>query len=302
MNTNQLKYVVTVADEMSFSRAAQKLYISQPSLSQSIQLLEKELGVLIFSRKPLKLTYAGEIFIDWAKKVLSSGTQIKQRIADVSQQKEVKLVVGMSPYRSTYILPPVIMKFKEEFPNCKIVLEEHPSNILQSLMDDEKIDLLIDIPNPDTYTYASFPVAKEKILAAVPADWNIEFEQGDEYPVISLSSLKDKPFILLTKRQQIGKIARNLCLQCGFEPQTTLECHNIETAFAMITTGLGASFIPELFVKHYMKSNKVKCFMIKDYFPEREIAVVYSKEKYLTLAASRFVELLKDFIKNSRHI
>lgn len=81
MNTNQLKYVVTVADEMSFSRAAQKLYISQPSLSQSIQLLEKELGVLIFSRKPLKLTYAGEIFIDWAKKVLSSGTQIKQRIA-----------------------------------------------------------------------------------------------------------------------------------------------------------------------------------------------------------------------------
>lgn len=303
MNINQLKYLLTVAEEMSFSKAAQKLFISQPSLSQSIQLLEKEYGVQFFTRKPLRLTYAGEIFIDWAKKVLASEAQVEQRISDIAVNKEVKLVVGMSPYRSTYLLPPVITKFREEFPQCKLLLEEHPSDMLQTFLDDGKVDLLIDIPNPDTYLYKSHIISEEKILLAVPASWNFEIKKESFYPEISLLQLRDRPFVFLTKNQQIGKISRNLCMQCGLEPKVVLECHNIETAYSMILAGIGASFIPELFVQHYIKDNlkNVKFFEIKDFYPKREIAVVYSREKYLTKAAKRFVELLKDTINSGEN-
>lgn len=299
MNINQLKYLVAVAEEMSFSKAAQKLFISQPSLSQSIQLLEKEYGVQFFTRKPLRLTYAGEIFIAWAKNVLSSGAQIEQRISDIAANKEIKLVVGMSPYRSTYLLPPVISKFREEFPQCRILLEEHPSDMLQTLLDDGKVDLLIDVPNPDTYMYESHIISEEKIMIAVPKSWKIIPENKNTYPQISLLQLKDRPFILLTKNQQIGKVSRNLCIQCGFEPKIVVECHNIETVYSMILAGVGASFVPELFVQHYIKDNlkNIDFFEIKDIYPKREIAVIYSREKYLTHAAKRFVELLNDIIK-----
>lgn len=303
MNINQLKYLLTVAEEMSFSKAAQKLFISQPSLSQSIQLLEREYGVQFFTRKPLRLTYAGEIFIDWAKKVLASEAQVEQRISDIAVNKDVKLVVGMSPYRSTYLLPPVISKFREEFPQCKLLMEEHPSDMLQAFLDDDKVDLLIDIPNPDTYLYQSHIISEEKILLAVPASWDFEINNDRLYPEISLLQLRDRPFIFLTKNQQIGKISRNLCMQCGLEPKVVLECHNIETAYSMILAGIGASFIPELFVQHYIKDNlkNVKFFEIKDFYPKREIAVIYSREKYLTKAAKRFVEILKETINSGEN-
>ena len=296
MNINQLKYFVTVAEEMNFTRAAEKLYISQPSLSQSIQLLEREFGVEFFTRKPLKLTYAGEIFVEWAKKVLLSSEQLQQKIYDVVESKDMKLIIGMSPYRSTYILPPVVAKFRKEYPYCKIILEEHPSDMLKNFIDDDKVDLLIDIPSYDTYSYCSVPVAEEKILLAVPANWCTN--KFISLPYVNLSELKDKPFIFLTKKQQIGKISRTLCSECGFEPDIAIECHNIETAYSMVVAGLGVSFIPELFARHSMGENseKVMYYEIKDFYPKREIAVIYNKNKYLTNAASRFIELLKETI------
>ncbi len=298
MNTTQLKYIVKVAEEMSFSKAAQKLYISQPSLSQSIQLLEKEYGAKFFTRKPLKLTYAGEIFIDWARQVLSSGAQVHQKISDIISQKSSKLVIGISTYRSTYILPAVIAKFKKELPNCKIIIEEHPSNILQQYMDNGRIDLLIDIPSEDKYSYTSISLANEKLLVAVPSNWDVEFEQTHGYPQIDLYTLRDKQFILLSEYQRVGKIARKLCANCQFAPEISLECHNIETACAMVAEGLGVSFIPELFVKNYTHNSNVKFYAIKKFLPEREIAAVYNKNRYLTFAAKRFIELLKDSVQN----
>ena len=299
MNTTQLKYIVKVAEEKSFSKAAQKLYISQPSLSQSVQLLENEFGTKFFTRRPLKLTYAGEVFISWAKEVLSSGEQVHQKISDIVSQKSSKLVIGISTYRSTCILPEVIAKFKNELPNCKIIIEEHPSDILQQYMDDGKIDLLIDVPSEDKDLYTSISLANERLLIAIPSCWEIEYEQTESYPLIDLLKLQDKQFILLSERQRVGKIARKLCAQCQFEPDVSLECHNIETACAMVSEGLGVAFIPELFVKNNTYNSNVKFYAIKNFLPEREIAAVYNKNRYLPIAAEKFIELLKDFIQNS---
>lgn len=300
MNINQLTYVITIAQYKSFSKAAQALFISQPSLSQSVGFLEKELGVKLFERKPLKLTYAGEIFTDWAKKVLSLEKEMKQKIEDIAENKNIKLTIGVSPYRCSYLLPQVILSFQKEYPQCKLILEEHPTDILKKLLEEDKIDLLIDTPHPDTFLYESISILKESILIGIPINWEFEGERSSKsYPEIDLQKLKNKPFIMLTKNQLIGKIGRDLCTKNGFNPNILLECHNIETVYSMIEKGMGAAFIPELFAKSVEKNNKMKCFSIKNSFPERDLAIIHRKNKYLAKATLRFIEIFKDEVINN---
>lgn len=288
MNLNQLKYISVTAEELNISKAAEKLYISQPSLSKSIKMLEDEIGADIFTRKPFQLTYAGQIFIKWANQVLLSHKQVSQRIADIVNEKEVKLTIGMSPYRGTFLLPDIAAKFKEEYPECNLTLEEHPTDILHKMLDEEKIDLMIDIPYGDPANYESIVVAREKILLGIPRQW------GYNKKIADLTDFKDKPFIMLTEHQFIGKLTRKLCLKSGFNPKIFMECHNLETVYSMIKRGFGVSFIPEMFIKNIEKSCEMECYEIKDFYPEREIAVVYNKNKYLPKPAIRLIEILKE--------
>ena len=291
MNLNQLKYIVAIADELNISKAAQKLFVSQPSLSQCVQNVERELGTKIFDRSttPLKITYAGEVFIKWARKTLNSTEEINRKIADISGLKNIKLSIGISPYRSTCILPPVITEFKKLYPQCYIVVEEHPTTILHSMMDEGKIDILIDTPHHNTIDYTSIPLIKENILLDVPKDWNIK---GDE---VELSEFADKPFVMLANEQLLGRISRDLCLQNGFEPKISWECHTVETAHAFVAEGLGVSFVPELFVKYWNKKD-TNYYKVKNCQPVREFCVVYDNRKYLPLAVQDFIKVLDDFL------
>lgn len=291
MNLNQLKYIVAIADELNISKAAQKLYVSQPSLSQCVQNIERELGTKIFDRSttPLKITYAGEVYINWARKILNSTEEISRQIADISGLKNIKLSIGISPYRSTCILPPVITQFKKLYPDCYIVVEEHPTTILHSMMDEGKLDILIDTPHHNTIDYTSIPLLKENILIDVPKDWNIK---GDE---IDLSKFADKPFVMLADEQLLGRLSRDLCVKNDFEPKISLECHTVETAHAFVAQGLGASFVPELFVKYWDKKD-TNYYKIKNCQPVREFCVIYDNRKYLPLAVQDFIKVLDDFL------
>ncbi len=290
MNINQLKYIVTIANEQNISKAAEKLYISQPSLSQCIHNIEKELGTKLFDRTktPLKITYAGEVYIEWAKKVLNSYNEINTKIADISGQTNIRLIIGISSYRSTCILPPVIKEFKKIYSKCHIIIEEHPTPILHNMLDEDKIDLLIDTPHPDTTIYKSIPLINENILLEVPEDWHFK---GKE---INLSDCADKPFIMLSKEQLLGQISRELCLKNNFEPNIALECHNIETAHAFVSQGLGAAFVPELFVKY--RNQKTNFYKIKGFKIDRKFCVIYNKKKYLPKASEDFINILNQFL------
>lgn len=288
MNLNQLKYLSVTAEELNISKAAEKLYISQPSLSKSIKQLEEEIGTQIFTRKPFRLTYAGEIFVNWANNVLVTYKQVSQQIADIVNEKDIKLTIGMSPYRGTFLLPEIAAKFKEEYPDCNLIIEEHPANILHKMLDDEKIDLMLDIPYGGSSVYESIVVAKEKILLGIPQSWNYEKTSAD------LFDFKEKPFILLTESQFIGQLGRKLCRQCGFSPKIFMECHNIETVCSLVKKGLGVSFIPEIFIKNQENIHNMKCLPINHFYPEREIAVIYNKNNYLPKAAYRLIEILRE--------
>lgn len=129
MNWNQLQYVITIAEEKSITKAAQKLYISQPSLSLSIQALEKETGIPLFERNrgEMKLTYAGSLFYEWAISTLHSHTQLEWKLGDIVSGSRTLIRLGLSPHRSERLLAPVLERFYSMYENCDIQIIEQPT-------------------------------------------------------------------------------------------------------------------------------------------------------------------------------
>ena len=126
MNTNQLKYIVTIAEELNITKASKKLFVSQSSLSQCIKNLEKELKITLFETNvtPLKLTYAGEVYVNWAKKVLNSQDEMLEKIKEISTQNDVRIIVGVATHRSIYLLPQVIKEFRKKYQHAFVVIKE----------------------------------------------------------------------------------------------------------------------------------------------------------------------------------
>ena len=145
MNSKKLKYIITIAELKSISKAANELFISQPSLSSILSNLEKELGVTLFNRStsPLSLTYAGEKYIKIAKEILSLESNLKKELFDISNMKKGKLTVGIPSVRGTHVLPLILPKFKEKFPAMEIHLIEGDSNYLEECLFSGKVDLVL---------------------------------------------------------------------------------------------------------------------------------------------------------------
>ena len=218
MNINQLKYIVTIAEELNITKASKKLFVSQSSLSQCIKTIEKEIGAKIFETNitPLKLTYAGEIYINWAKEVLTSQDEMMEKVKEISTQNNVRIIVGVATHRSIYLLPQVIKEFRNLYPLSFVVIKEYPTPILHKMFENQELDLLLDESNIDSVLYNSELLMREEIYLDIPKNCSLENEELD------LADLKDFSFITLVEQ------------------------------------GLGVTFIPQLFVKYNNNVNYKK--------------------------------------------
>lgn len=287
MNTTQLKYIITIAEELNITKASKRLFVSQSSLSQAIKNIEKELKVKLFETNatPLKLTYAGEVYVAWAKSIISSEENVMEKLEEILTNSDIRIVVGVASHRSISILPQVIKEFKQEFPHSLIVIKEYPTPILHKMLDKEELDLLLDVSNSNIVSYSSELLMEEKIFIDVPKS----FMNADKE--VDLYDLKEFPFIVLSKEQMLGKLVRELCKKCKFEPKISVECRNIETAHELVMQGLGVTLVPELFTKNNI-NDKTTFSKIKTFMPTRPISVIYSN-RAKSVAFMRFIEILK---------
>jgi len=306
MDFRQLQYMLKVSEEKSFSKAAQKLYIAQPSLSQYIQKLEQQLGVQLFDRStnPLRLTYAGELYAQTAKSILYLKDQLSNQMEDISNFKKGRLTIGLSTFRSTYIMPKILPLFHEKFPGIDVVLVEGNSVKLADLAIKGTTDIsLMTLPIKDTL-FSYEPILKEKILLAIPPSHSVAKKIGTNhsvhdhtYPEIALNELWDEPFILLKHHQKLHQIAVSLCKQAGFSPKIILESKSIEATQAFVSFGMGISFIPDTITLLPQAPTTPIYFQIKDLDASRTLVVCYIKKRYLSKVAQEFISITKDVLK-----
>lgn len=294
MNFRQLQYTLKVAEERSFSKAAQKLYIAQSSLSQYIINLEQELGVQLFDRStnPLRLTYAGEVYIQAAAHILDQSDQLRQQIEDITNFKKGRIVIGLSTFRTSSLIPLVLPAFRERFPGIEVVLMEGTSAELEKHALQGVTDMTIGpLPVKDElFDYEE--ILQEELLLSVPLSHPLWKEGWDNPPVIPLARLRDEGFILLTGSQKMHQIATKLCQESGFQPNIVLETKSLEAADALARSGVGIAFIPDTLIR-FQPDPKPPCYFSMEGHPSRTLVVSYRKDRYLSRLADAFIETMQ---------
>ncbi len=295
MNTRQIHYAVLLAEVGSFSQVAQQLGISQPALSKQIIALEGEMGVKLFNRSgtPVSLTPAGEFFVRRAKALLQEEDQLLKTMERYRTGQNGKLIIGISPFRSQYLIPGVIKQLRQEFPGLKVVLSEDSSARLQKGILEGVYDFaILNLPVDEARLEAT-PLMQDELVVAVHENLlPIGVLQGARPgEAVDFAAFAHLPFITLSKGQEMRRLFEQLCAKACIEPAAEVEVVNISTAWAMVQAGVGATLMPRQFIRQGTEGG-VLLFPIRLDTFVRTPAIVTLRGQYVSSFAKRAMELL----------
>jgi DNA-binding transcriptional LysR family regulator len=243
MELRHLRYFVTVAEELHFGRAATRLLIQQPSLSQQIRQLEDELGfpLLYRTKRSVELTDAGKVFLSEAQHILAQVREAK-RTAQRAYRGEVgRLVVGYISSSSHDLLPMMLRVYRERFPDVEVALRELTTQEQLRALEEEYIQVgLLRLPISAPMVNVEV-VRREPIVCVLPGKHPLAVRER-----IDVSLLANEPFVLQSSQRGAGYYVQlmKLCLASGFSPNVIQEVTEIHTIVSLVAAGMGVSLVP----------------------------------------------------------
>lgn len=246
MELRHLRYFVAVAEEAHITRAAERLGIQQPPLSQQIRALERELDVQLFRRKPrgVELTDAGQAFLERARAILDQVERAFATTRRTARGEQGRVVVGFTSSAPFHpFVPRVIRAFREISPLVSLVLEESGSSELVQSLHNEEIDAaFIRSPLADVVGLVVRPLLEEEMVVALPAGHALADDSG----ALPLSALANETFILYKRPGGPGLYDTIItaCRGAGFSPRVGQEAPRIISTLNLVAAGLGVSIVP----------------------------------------------------------
>lgn len=247
MELRHLRYFIAVAEEAHITRAAERLGIQQPPLSQQIRALERELEVQLFRRKPrgVELTDAGQAFLERARAILDQVDRAFATTRRTARGEQGRVVVGFTSSAPFHpFVPRVIRAFREMSPLVSLVLEESGSSELVQGLHNEDIDAaFIRSPMADVVGLVVRPLLEEDMVVALPAGHPLANDSGDALP---LPALANETFILYKRPGGPGLYDSIItaCRGAGFSPRVGQEAPRIISTLNLVAAGLGVSIVP----------------------------------------------------------
>lgn len=295
MNSKQLQYAVELSNILNVSQTAEKLSITQPALSKQILSLEKELGVTLFDRSttPLKITRAGESFINEAREILFKEERLKRLMEDFKNDDKGRLTIGISPFRASYFISDVIKKLQEEYKGLQVVLKEEKSSELQKQAIEGLVDFaIINLP-VDEAMLDVVELEPEPIVLAINKSLLTFVDGYKNQEEVDLTDCKNMPFVALSKNQELRKLFDKLCITCEFSPNITTEVVGITTAWNLAKEGVGAAMLPLRFVEK-TQNKEMLILPLKNTATVRKPAIVMRKGQYLSKYAKTAIKFITE--------
>lgn len=305
MNERELLYIKTIADTKSISKAAEELFIAQPSLSQALQRIERELGTHLFIREPrgMKLTYAGEKYYLMAKEILDIYSDFKSEITHINELKAGRLVIGIARYMGMNILPNVLPKFNKNYPNIEIIIREENTRVLENLVLGGNVDFaLTHVHKKEMNEKINYEILKEdEFLLVTPKAYlkdsdKIKVKDGKSY--VDLRDLEGEKFILLDINKGIRKVQDRTIKSYGISPDVVFTTKNFETAKRLAANGMGITIIPKDYLNIFSQDKNYDSFNLSG--TEENIwytAILTIPDIYKSQATKVFIEEVKKFLK-----
>jgi len=244
MELRHLRYFVAVAEELNFTRAAQRLNTAQPSLSQQIKQLESDVGVALLdrSKRHVLLTAGGKVFLSDARDILARVERAGQRAARAQQGKSIELVIGVVPAAEIKILPKLIPLLERKLPKVRPVFHNLPSAEQKRLLATGSLDIgLLRGPFEDPRLEVE-DILWEKLVAGLPARHALARKKA-----VSIRQLNEVPFIMVSREgsPELHDAVQTFCKRYGLHPRVAQQADNILGNLNMIRAGIGFALLPD---------------------------------------------------------
>ena len=301
-----MEYVYAVYQAGSFQKAAEKLFISQPSISASVRRVEDRIGSQIFDRgmKPLGLTECGREYICLAEKIMAMEREFSEYVNDWEGLRRGRLVLGGSSFFSSLVLPPMMAAFREKYPRLTLELVEESTGKLEDMLDRGLIDLVVDyaIPNPEKYDAEI--LKEDHVILAVPRG-NPVNQKLDGYRIppeaigtpaqsaiaaVPIELFRDEAFILMKPENDTRQRADALCATGGFHPKNAMEFDQQTTSYLVGCSGAGITFVSSILVSRLSPNPGTCYYRLKEPESIRYVQIFRKRGRYVTQAMKAFLE------------
>ncbi|MTH54677.1 LysR family transcriptional regulator [Bacillus mangrovi] len=289
MDIKHLQYFIEAVNCKSFTRAADRLFITQPTISKMVKNLEEELGVQLFerSRKKLILTDAGQVIYDQAKLIDKAFTNLQQELDELRNLKKGVIRLGLPPIIGTSFFPKMIGAFHKKYPDITFHLAEHGSKRIEEEVASGILHAGVVVLPANEDAFETLPYKEENFRLVLHPEHPFAHRQEIELP-----ELKREPFILFNKDFVLHDRILSACSKAGFQPKVVSESSQWEFIEEMIACGLGAALFPESICQNL--SSKVCTLKIVNPSITWKLAVIWKKEQYLPFAAREWLSYTRN--------
>jgi DNA-binding transcriptional LysR family regulator len=284
MEIHQLRYFVAVADEGSFSRAAAKVRVAQPSLSQQIRKLEAEVGQPLFDRLPrsVVITEAGRCLLEYARQILASIGDARRCVDELTGKIAGDVAVGAIPTIAPYVLPELVVTFQKHYPDVTLHIVEDVTAGIARRIEAGELDVALASTCQKSPTLRIERLGNEPLLALVPEEHPLV-----KQTVITFDDLKSQRFLLLHEMHCLSQQVNHLLEARRLHPEIALAGSQLSTIANMVAAGIGVSIVPQMMVKHHATPGCASLRFAPP-VPERELNVLYNPLRFQSKAAAAF--------------
>ena len=296
MDLRQLRYFVAVAEELHFTRAAQRLNVAQPTLSLQVRILEKELGVTLLkrSKRRVELTHPGEIFLTEAKRLLAGAEEAIHAVQSANDGRLGRLVVVCGPTSAYAGLLGVLELYRRRSPQVEVQVLESPVGDAVQTVEQGKADVGLVVPYFESSQLQREVVLEVPLLAAVPISHSLASAKQ-----LDLKQLSEEPIVLFGQRKGSGFYERVLaiCHASGFTPRVLESMEDIHTLLYVVGAGYGVSLVPATIDSHPHRD--IVLIPLRDPLATLELAMVWRAER-ITPITEGFLETVREWCRG-RH-
>lgn len=300
MDFRQIEAFLSVYKLNSFSRAAEALYLSQPTVSSHISALETELGVKLFDRssKDVQSTEAGRLFFDYANEMINSRDGAVIRLKEYTHQIKGRIEMAVSTIPGQYLLPGVMKDFVKEYPEVRFSISQVDSKSVHDLLNNKSVELGIVGSKDKDERIEHNHLIDDNMVLITPNTREYALWKEEE---ITISQLSEKPFVLREKGSGTRQEFENALQFKGIDIGTLNIIARLDSSEAInrsVSKGLGISVVSSVSAADYLAFDKIRIFKIKDLNLKRGIYLANLKNRPLSPLMSVFKEFILDYFKN----
>ena len=301
----QLRILKAVASEKSFTRAAEILYVSQPSLSKQIKILENRLGIVLLNREnsTISLTEAGRVFLQYSERILALCEESCRALNDVKNGDRGNLTVGASQTIGTYLMPRVLALFAQNYPQINIKVQVDSTRVIAKNVVNREIDIAVvggDVPQELKKNLDIENFVEDELILIVPKSHPFALKK---YKKINKDDLYHLNFITLNPTSTIRKFIDNILIQNDIETKQfniIMQLNSIEGIKTAVSLGLGAAFVSSSAIEKEIKLKTVEIITIENIRITRRLSIITNRQCYKSKALEFFYNELW-VLKNISH-